>query len=210
MDIQRLSPKSKRDTRNPDNDAFFKIQELKSKYQVSQTILHMLSDIDTCQKLLKDVVINKIEKEMEVFKGFETLKERQKHLEGFINEYIGNFDSLRRVFSNTKYDKYIETDLLVLVSQEGLEDIEKQKNKRSMVDMAAKEQLLRQYEAIRNDITNRIVMLEALNSMDRLIDESEVRIEQYTQEKIDHSIKIKDFNQEVVGRVNQVRFDRET
>ena len=208
MDLQRMSPKSKKGmvTKN-ELEAFAKVQELKAQFQISQSILHMLSDIETCQELLKVVVINKIEKELEVFKSMSSLKERQKRLEGFIHEYISNFDTLRKVFSNSKYDKFIEKDLMNLVTLESLEDIEKSKLKKVSVDMHAKELLLRQYELIRNDISARLAMLEALNAMDRLIEESEAKIEQYNKEKIEYSLKVKDYNQEIVVVDDSVRHE---
>ena len=210
MDLQRMSPKSKKGnvTRN-EIEAFAKVQELKAQFQISQSILHMLSDIETCQELLKVVVINKIEKELEVFKATPSLKERQKRLEGFINEYISNFDTLRKVFSNSKYDQFIEKDLMNLVSQESLEDIEKSKLKKVSVDMHAKELLLRQYELIRNDISSRLAMLEALNAMDRLIEDSEAKIEQYNKEKIEYSTKVKEYNQEIVAAPHSVRHEQQ-
>lgn len=208
MDLQRMAPKSKKGiVTKHELEAFAKVQELKAQFQISQSILHMLSDIETCQELLKVVVINKIEKELDVFKSIASMKERQKRLEGFIHEYISNFDTLRKVFSNSKYDQFIEKDLMNLVSLESLEDIEKSKLKKVSVDMHAKELLLRQYELIRNDISARLAMLEALNAMDRLIEESEAKIEQYNKEKIEHSLKVKEYNQEIVADDDSVRYE---
>jgi hypothetical protein len=210
MDLQRMSPKNKKGlVTKHELEAFAKMQELKAQFQISQSILHMLSDIETCQELLKVVVINKIEKELDVFKSMTSLKERQKRLEGFILEYISNFDTLRKVFSNSKYDKFIEKELMNLVSTDSLEDIEKSKIKKVSVDMHAKELLLRQYELIRNDISSRLAMLEALNAMDRLIEESEAKIEQYNKEKIEHSLKIKEYNQDIVVSAHSVRIEHQ-
>ncbi len=208
MDLQRMAPKTKKGMVTKDElEAFAKMQELKAQFQISQSILHMLSDIETCQELLKVVVINKIEKELDIFKSMSSLKERQKRLEGFIHEYIANFDTLRKVFSNSKYDQFIEKELMNLVSLESLEDIEKSKLKKVSVDMHTKELLLRQYELIRNDISSRLAMLEALNAMDRLIEDSEAKTEQYNKEKIEHSLKIKEFNQEMVATADPVRHE---
>jgi hypothetical protein len=208
MDLQRMAPKTKKGMVTKDElEAFAKMQEIKAQFQISQSILHMLSDIETCQELLKVVVINKIEKELDIFKSMSSLKERQKRLEGFIHEYIANFDTLRKVFSNSKYDQFIEKELMNLVSLESLEDIEKSKLKKVSVDMHTKELLLRQYELIRNDISSRLAMLEALNAMDRLIEDSEAKTEQYNKEKIEHSLKIKEFNQEMVATADPVRHE---
>lgn len=196
MDLQRLSPKNKNGKANP--EAMAKEKELKDKFEMSQVMLNKASDAERIQDLLRSVVINKIEKDLELYKKMATLKERQKYLETVIKEYCGNFDTFRRLFSNPKHDSFIEQKLLTLVSKDSLEDIEKEKSKRDSLDLIRKELVFKNYETMRNDISARETMLEACGSLEKLIEESKSKVSRYTTEKIDCSMKIKYFHQEMV------------
>ena len=196
MDLQRMAPKIRSGKNDPDMIA--KARELKTHFENSQALLHKASDIESIQELLKAVVINRIEKDLEEYKQMATLKERQKYLENSIKEYISNFDTFRKIFSNPRHDSFVEGSLLMLVSKDSLEDIEKQKIKRESLDIIKKEVVFKTYEALRNDITSRETMLEAVQSLDKLIVESREKISKFTAEKIEWSLKIKDFQQEQV------------
>lgn len=73
-------------------------RELKAQFEISQSVTNSLTDTERSQELLKAIVIHKIEKELPEFKKIQSLKERQKYLEPFINEYVSNFDTLRKLF----------------------------------------------------------------------------------------------------------------
>lgn len=203
MDLQRLAPKVRKGKySDPDNAA--KAHEMKSHFEASQALLHKATDIESIQELLKAVVINRIEKDLEEYKQMPTLKERQKHLEASIKEYCSNFDTFRKIFSNPRHDSFVDKSLMILVSKDSLEDLEKQKIKRESLDLVKKEIVFKTYEALRNDISSRETMLEACHSLDKLIEDSRQKIAKYTTEKIECSSKIKDFQQEMVIKFNLV------
>lgn len=205
MDLQRLSPKFKKGKVDPDTIA--KAREMKTHFEASQALLHKASDTESIQELLRAVVINRIEKDLDEYKQMPTLKERQKHLESSINEYCSNFETFRKIFSNPKHDAYVDQSLMTLVSKESLEDIEKHKIKRESLDTNKKEAVFKTYEALRNDISSREMMLEACSSLDKLIQETRAKISKYTSEKIECSSRIKDFQQELVNESKQVRHE---
>lgn len=203
MDLERMSPKGKRGKIAAHSQD--KANELKDHFEMNQAMLHKVSDAERIQELLRSVVVNKIEKDIELYKHMPTLKERQKHLENVINEYCSNFDTFRRLFSNPRHDAFVEKKLLALVSRESLEEIEKEKSKRDSLDLVKKELVFKNYETMRNDISSRETMLEACNSLDKMIDESKAKLSRYTTDKIECSVNIKNFHQEIVQLVNKVR-----
>ena len=230
MDLERMSPKANKKGRL-EGDALVKAREMRHNFEMSQSLLAMLSDVERSQNLLRTVVLHKIEKELDHFKNLATLAERQKYLERFIKEYISNFDVLRKIFSNQKHDSFIENHLMNLVTKESLDDIERTKKKKELPDeplpslesmtdaktakaaeahakftavlkQSRKDLVLKNYETIRNDISSRLTMLEAYHAIDRLLEESKKKINEYKVEKIECSQRIKDYNQERVTNSN--------
>lgn len=197
MDLERMTPRHRKG--KVDAEALARDKELKENYEMSQTVLQIASNAEQIQELLKNVVINRIEKDMCKFKSMPTLKERQKYLEFLIGEYCSSFDSFRRLFNNPKYDSFVENKLLILVTKESLEEIERQKTKRDSLELIKKELVFKNFEALRNDISSRETMLEAYHSLDKLIEDSKLKLSRLTKEKIEVSLKIKSYQQEIVS-----------
>lgn len=163
-------------------------------------MLNALSDIEKTEAILKQIVINKIEKEIDYFKSMSLLKDRQKYLESYIKANVSNFGSLRKLFSSSANDAFIEDNLMNLVSKESLEDIERAKAKRESPENAKIELISRNYETLRNDISSRLTMLEAYHAIDELINSSKKKIEECKKEKIECSLRIRDYHQEIYDR----------
>jgi len=194
MDLQRSQAQGREHDKKPEDLVVERIH-----FEISQQMLHLLSDGEKCQELLRSIVINKIEKEIAVYKSMPSQKDRQKHLELFIKDFIGNYEALRKYFTNPQHDSFIENNLLQLVTKDSLDEIEKAKKKRDQTDFH-KEIAIKNYESIRNDISSRLTMLEAYHAIDKLIAESEQKIEKYSKEKIECSIKIMNYCQDVQKR----------
>ena len=206
MELERISPKVKKGGRL-DVEATELANQLKNNFELSQALLNRVSDVERVQELLRAVVVHRIEKELEQYKRMPTLKDRQKHLDSIINEYISNFDSLRKYFTNPKQDSFVEKKLMSLVTKESLEDIEKEKSKRESLEIIRKEMVSKHYESIRNDISSRETMLEAFQVLEKMIIDSKTKITRYTNDKIEWSKAIKDFQQEVASFCNLVRYE---
>src|SRR3990167_97792 len=161
MDLERNSKKKQTGGSLVDDELVEKARIMKQNFEVSQHMMNVMSEIERSKEVFLTVVVNKIEKEILHLKKLEDLKDRQRYLESIIKDCIGKFDTLRKIFSNTRKETFIEDVLMNLVTKESLEDIEKQMKKRELAKVDQRESAIKSYDLLRQDISNRNTMLDA-------------------------------------------------
>lgn len=170
---------------------------MKQNFEVSQHMMNVMSEIERSKEVFLTIVVNKIEKELPHLKKLEELKDRQRYLESIIKECIGKFDTLRKIFSNTRKETFIEDVLMNLVTKESLEDIEKQMLKREISKVDLKESAIKSYDLLRHDISNRTTMLDAYQVLEKLIEESKQKIIAHKMDKIECALRVRSHQTEV-------------
>jgi hypothetical protein len=202
MDFQRNAKKKSHSPNTVEEDTDEKNQILKQNFEVSQHMMNILNEIERSKEVLYTIVIRKIEKELPQLKILDDIKDRRLYLEVIIKECIGKFDTLRKIFSNTRKDTYIEDVLMNLVTKESLEDIEKQMKNRKANKNVHNEATIKTYDLLRHDISNRTVMLDAYQVMEKLIEESKEKIIYHKMAKIECALRIRAYQSEVKERLD--------
>jgi hypothetical protein len=202
MDLQRNAKKKLSSSNSGEEDVDEKNQLIKQNFEVSQHMLNILNEIERSKEVLHTIVVRKIEKELPQLKMLDDLKDRRLYLEVIIKECVGKFETLRKIFSNTRKDTYIEDVLMNLVTKESLEDIEKQMKKREATKYDHNEAAVKTYDLLRHDISNRTTMLEAYQVLEKLIEESKEKIILHKMDKIECALRIRAYQSDVKERLD--------